>query len=52
MNIMTPKNTNTVVNFIKDPMILEQIHNILDIVQTKETNMINNRSKDEKHNVK
>lgn len=52
MNIMTPKNTNTVVNFIKDPTLLEQIHNILDIVQNKETSLMNKRSKDEKRDIK
>lgn len=40
MNMMTPQNTTTVVNFIKDPIALEQIHNILDIVQNKESDLI------------
>ncbi len=52
MNMMTPKNTNTVVNFIKDPIVLEQIHNILDIVQNKESALLEKRSKNEKRNIK
>lgn len=48
MNMMTPKNTDTVVNFIKDPIVLEQIHNILDIVQNKESDLLEKRSKNEK----
>ena len=48
MNMMTPKNTDTVVNFIKDPIVLEQIHNILDIVQNKESDILEKRSKNEK----
>ena len=52
MNMMTPKNTNTVVNFIKDPIALEQIHNILDIVQNKESALLEKWSKNGKQNTK
>ncbi len=51
MSMMTPKNTDTVVNFIKDPIALEQIHNILDIVQNKESALLKKRSKNEKRNI-
>ncbi len=50
MNMMTPQNTTTVVNFIKDPIALEQIHNILDIVQNKESDLIEKWSKKKNDN--
>ena len=49
MNMMTPKNTDTVVNFIKDPIALEQIHNILDIVHNKESKLLEKRRNNEKN---
>ena len=52
MSMMTPKNTDTVVNFIKDPIALEQIHNILDIVQNKESALLEIRSKHEQRKSK
>ncbi len=52
MSMMTPKNTDTVVNFIKDPIALEQIHNILDIVQNKESALLEKRSKHEQRKSK
>ena len=50
MNMMTPQNTTTVVNFIKDPIALEQIHNILDIVQNKESDLLEKWSKKKNDN--
>lgn len=52
MNMMTPKNTDTVVNFIKDPIALEQIHNILDIVHNKESKLLEKRRNNEKNSAK
>ncbi len=52
MNMMTPKNTDTVVNFIKDPIALEQIHNILDIVHNKESKLLEKRRNNEKNTTK
>ena len=52
MNMMTPKNTDTVVNFIKDPIALEQIHNILDIVHNKESKLLEKRRNNEKNTEK
>ncbi len=52
MNMMTPKNTDTVVNFIKDPIALEQIHNILDIVHNKESKLLEKRRNNEKNTAK
>ena len=52
MNMMTPKNTDTVVNFIKDPIALEQIHNILNIVHNKESKLLEKRRNNEKNTTK
>ncbi len=52
MNMMTPKNTDTVVNFIKDPIALEQIHNILNIVHNKESKLLEKRRNNEKNSAK
>ena len=52
MNMIKTKNTDTVVNFIKDPIALEQIHNILDIVHNKESKLLEKRRNNEKNTTK